>query len=278
VALHQHRTRRQFSKQFKTETVALIRSSGKSVPQVCRDLGLAESVVRRWVAQAEIDESRREGLTTAEREELTMLRKEVRAARGAQHPKESHHAALAAPPGDGNAPARCHTGGRCWVKQVGSAEWCCVRDEKSLTGVSPGITVCCSSFRKHEEQNLCHTAPAQWPQKAGGGMEVLYSHCCGIDVHKQTAVACVVVQAATGRPTTVRFETPPGRQGQFDWSPSTLEIGGELTKVIVFGLTLGYSRRKHYTVGLDETQASIFEAIEACFHHFCGAPKRTPGR
>jgi transposase len=32
-------------------------------------------------------------------------------------------------------------------------------------------------------------------------MEVLYSHCCGIDVHKQTAVACVVVQAATGRAT-----------------------------------------------------------------------------
>lgn len=32
-------------------------------------------------------------------------------------------------------------------------------------------------------------------------MEVLYSHCCGIDVHKQTAVACVVVQAATGQAT-----------------------------------------------------------------------------
>jgi len=30
----QHKTRRQFSKQFKAETVALIRSSGKSVPQV----------------------------------------------------------------------------------------------------------------------------------------------------------------------------------------------------------------------------------------------------
>jgi transposase len=72
---------------------------------------------------------------------------------------------------------------------------------------------------------------------------------------------------------TVRFETPPGRQGQFDWSPYTLEIGGELTKVIMFGLTLGYSRRKHYTYSLDETQASIFEAIEAGFHHFGGAPK-----
>ena len=58
--------------------MALIRSSGKSVPPVCRDLNLAESVVRRWLAQADIDDGHREGLTTAEREELTRLRKEVR--------------------------------------------------------------------------------------------------------------------------------------------------------------------------------------------------------
>jgi len=77
----QHKTRRQFSKQFKAETVALIRTSGKSVPQVCRDLDLAESVVRRWLAQSEIDEGRREGLTSAEREELSRLRKEVRVLR-----------------------------------------------------------------------------------------------------------------------------------------------------------------------------------------------------
>jgi transposase len=32
-------------------------------------------------------------------------------------------------------------------------------------------------------------------------MDVLYARCCGIDVHKQTAVACVVVQEASGRPT-----------------------------------------------------------------------------
>ena len=77
----ERRTRRQFSRQFKAETVALIRTSGKSVPQVCRDLDLAESVVRRWLAQADIDEGRREGLTTAEREELSKLRKEVRVLR-----------------------------------------------------------------------------------------------------------------------------------------------------------------------------------------------------
>jgi len=77
----QHKTRRQFSKQFKAETIALIRSSGQSLPQVCRDLDLAESVVRHWLAQAEIDEGRREGLTTVEREELTRLRRENRVLR-----------------------------------------------------------------------------------------------------------------------------------------------------------------------------------------------------
>ena len=57
----EHKTRRQFSKQFKAETVALIRSSSKSVAQVCRDLDLAESAVRRWLAQAEIDAGQRDG-------------------------------------------------------------------------------------------------------------------------------------------------------------------------------------------------------------------------
>jgi transposase len=77
----ERKQRRSFSQQYKAETVALIRSSGKSIPQVCRDLDLAESVVRRWVAQAAIDAGQREGLTSAEREELARLRKEVRVLR-----------------------------------------------------------------------------------------------------------------------------------------------------------------------------------------------------
>jgi len=50
----------------------------------------------------------------------------------------------------------------------------------------------------------------------------------------------------------------------------TLAAGGSswvatqgLPPVAVYGLTLSFSRRKHYWVSLDETQTSIFEAIEA---------------
>jgi transposase len=73
--------RRSFSEQFKSETVALVRTSGKSIAEVCRDLDLTETVVRRWVAQADVDAGRREGLSTAERQELTQLRKEHRVLR-----------------------------------------------------------------------------------------------------------------------------------------------------------------------------------------------------
>ena len=43
------RSRRRFSKEFKAETVALIRQSGKSIAQICRDMGLPESGVHRWL-------------------------------------------------------------------------------------------------------------------------------------------------------------------------------------------------------------------------------------
>src|SRR5258706_2174040 len=72
---------------------------------------------------------------------------------------------------------------------------------------------------------------------------------------------------------TERFETGPGQQGQFDWSPYTIALGGQPTRVILYGLTLGYSRRKHYSGSLDEQGAWIYEAIEAGFWHFGGAPR-----
>ena len=72
---------------------------------------------------------------------------------------------------------------------------------------------------------------------------------------------------------TERFETPPAKQGQFDWSPYTISIGGHTIKVTVFCLTLAFSRRKFYWPSLNETQISIFEAVEAALNYFGGSPK-----
>jgi transposase len=75
------RRRRSFTPEYKAEVVELCRTSGRSIQAVARDLGLTETAVRRWAAQAEVDTGHRDGLTTAEREELSRLRKEVRVLR-----------------------------------------------------------------------------------------------------------------------------------------------------------------------------------------------------
>ena len=46
------RTRRKFSKEYKAEVVTLIRQGNKSTGAVCRDLGLPETAVRRWLKQS----------------------------------------------------------------------------------------------------------------------------------------------------------------------------------------------------------------------------------
>jgi transposase-like protein len=54
----------------------------KPVAQIAADLGISDSCLRNWVHQADLDEGRRaDGLTTAEREELVVLRRELKVAR-----------------------------------------------------------------------------------------------------------------------------------------------------------------------------------------------------
>ena len=72
----------------------------------------------------------------------------------------------------------------------------------------------------------------------------------------------------------LRYETVPGQQEQFDWSPYTVDLGGALTRMVVFSSVLGYSRRKHYSASLDTRQDSIYGAIEDGFWHFGGAAKQ----
>jgi transposase len=77
------RTRRNHSREFKAETVRLVREGGRSVSQVSRELGLADSLVRYWMKQAVVDagEGPAGALTSAEKEELSQRRREVKVLR-----------------------------------------------------------------------------------------------------------------------------------------------------------------------------------------------------
>ena len=73
------RARRQFTEEFRTGAVRLVVDEGKTVGAVARELDLTPSSLATWVSQARADRSQgKTGLTTAEREELARLRKEVR--------------------------------------------------------------------------------------------------------------------------------------------------------------------------------------------------------
>jgi transposase len=64
------RAKPQYPPQFKAEAVQLVRSSGRSISQIAKDLGVSGNSLRNWVKQAQIDQGERAGLTTEEREEL----------------------------------------------------------------------------------------------------------------------------------------------------------------------------------------------------------------
>jgi len=75
------RARRSFTPEFKADAVKLVRS-GRSVPDVARDLDLTETALREWVRRAEADAGdRQDVLTTEERQELARLRREVKTLR-----------------------------------------------------------------------------------------------------------------------------------------------------------------------------------------------------
>lgn len=72
----EQRTRRTFTREFKAEAVARVRSSGKSLRQIARNMGLAKAGPQRWVAQVKVDAVHRAGLSPAERDELSRLQRD----------------------------------------------------------------------------------------------------------------------------------------------------------------------------------------------------------
>jgi transposase-like protein len=74
------RKRRSFTREFKAEAVRLCKVGDRSIGQIARELNLTETALRAWVKQADVDGGQGAGgeLTTAEREELGRLRREVK--------------------------------------------------------------------------------------------------------------------------------------------------------------------------------------------------------
>jgi transposase-like protein len=64
--------------EFRRRAVELARLRDKPVAQIAEDLGISDSCLRNWMIRADIDEGRREGLSTVERDELVALRREAR--------------------------------------------------------------------------------------------------------------------------------------------------------------------------------------------------------
>ena len=75
---HRPRQRRSFTAAFKADIVERCRRGDRSIGQVARDFDLTETAVREWVRQADVNAGKREGLSSAEREELAQLRRENR--------------------------------------------------------------------------------------------------------------------------------------------------------------------------------------------------------
>ncbi|MFE5583085.1 transposase [Kitasatospora sp. NPDC056531] len=69
---------RKYPDELRERAVREVRSTGRPVAHVARDLGIHKEALRSWVRQAEADSGERDDrLTTAERDELRELRKEV---------------------------------------------------------------------------------------------------------------------------------------------------------------------------------------------------------
>lgn len=65
--------------EFRAEAIRLMRTSGKSMAQIGRELQVTTETLRQWLKQTDFDDGLRpDGLTTEETEEVRQLRRQVK--------------------------------------------------------------------------------------------------------------------------------------------------------------------------------------------------------
>src|SRR5665811_694337 len=89
-----------YSPEFRERAVHIARESERPISAVAHDLGIHHETLRVWVRQDEADDgTRADRLATAEREELTTLRREVRDLRRANEILKAASVFFACEPG-----------------------------------------------------------------------------------------------------------------------------------------------------------------------------------
>jgi len=67
-----------YPQEFRQQAIELVRLGEQPVTRIAHDLGISDQTLRNWVKQADIDEGRREGVTTDEHAEMVRLRRRNR--------------------------------------------------------------------------------------------------------------------------------------------------------------------------------------------------------
>ena len=69
---------KRYPKEFRADVVAVARQGDLSLKQVATDFGVSQASVTNWIRQADIDEGRVSGVTSAEAEQMRALKKRNR--------------------------------------------------------------------------------------------------------------------------------------------------------------------------------------------------------
>ncbi|MDP8928210.1 MAG: transposase [Actinomycetota bacterium] len=67
--------------EFRRRAVELARLREKPTAQIAEDLGISDSCLRNWMAQADIEDGTKQGMSRGEQAELVELRRELRVAK-----------------------------------------------------------------------------------------------------------------------------------------------------------------------------------------------------
>ena len=69
---------KRYPKEFRDDVVRVARDSDAPIKQIAEDFGISDASLYNWLKQADIDDGKRDGVTSVEAQELTAAKKRIR--------------------------------------------------------------------------------------------------------------------------------------------------------------------------------------------------------